>query len=445
MPDDDAVSGPDPAAVGAPATTRGTWQLLADRDFGGLFWGKVIGIVGVWAYAVSAAIAVFDATGSALAVGLVGAAQFVPQVLFAPLSGTWADRGDPRRQLLLGRVLCLVGAGALALWTHLVAPTGWTLAIGVLLGSLTVGMGFVVGGPAMQSVVPRLVSRSELPAAMALNSAPMTAGRVAGPVVGAALAAVTGPAAGFGVAALGQLIFLVLLLTVIRIPPIDRPAAGTDYTVRAAWRFVRSDGALLLLLIAVVAVMVGAEPSITLAPALADSLGAGTWLVGALTASFGVGSGVGLVLVGPLRRHGRANRPVTAGLVCLAAGMAVAAASPWAAGALAGFALAGTGFTLAVTSLSTAVLLRIPAHLRGRVMAFWMVAFVGSRPLASLMVGSISDAASPQLALASAVVVTSAAALVCWWRRPAEQASSQDVLDDVAPAEPDPVRPRRAG
>jgi len=391
-------------------------QLLLDRDFGGLFWGKVISIVGVWAFSVAAAIAVFEATGSTLAVGLVAGAQFVPQLVLAPLSGTWADRGDPRRQIILGRLLCLVGAGGLALWVQLVAPTGWGLALAVLLGSLTVGFGFSIGGPAMQSVTPRLVSREELPRAMGLNTAPMTVARVVGPVVGAALVAAMGPAAGIAVAALGQLVFLLLLLAV-RIPANEPRAADTDYSVRAAWRHVRSDPGLLLLLLAVTAVTFGAEPSITLAPALSADLGYGPEMVGALTATFGIGSAVGLLLASWLGRPERTVVLLLLGLGGLTAGMGTAAALPWLGGALAGFAIAGAGFTIGVTSVSTAVLLRVPEHLRGRVMAFWMICFVGFRPVASTLVGVVADAASVRWAIVTMVLATAAAMIAIARRR----------------------------
>ncbi|WP_420112101.1 MFS transporter [Pseudactinotalea sp.] len=390
------------------APPRSTARLLLDRDFGGLFWGKVISIVGVWAFSVATAIAVFDATGSTLAVGVVAGAQFVPQLVLAPLSGTWADRGDPRRQIILGRLLCLIGAGGLAAWVQLVEPAGWDLAVAVLLGSLTVGFGFSIGGPAMQSVTPRLVSRDELPRAMGLNTAPMTVARVAGPVVGASLVATLGPAAGIAVAALGQLAFLVLLVFV-RIPRNPPRESGTDYSVRAAWRHVRSDPGLLLLLLAVTAVTFGAEPSITLAPALAADLGSGAHLVGALTATFGLGSAVGLALVTWLSRPERTIVMLLTGLGCLTAGMGAAAALPWVAGAMAGFAIAGAGFTIGVTSVSTAVLLRVPDYLRGRVMAFWMICFVGFRPVASTLAGTVADAASVRWAILATVLVTAAA------------------------------------
>lgn len=387
---------------------RRTLQLLADRDFGGLFWGKLVSIVGIWAFSVATAIAVFDATGSTLAVGVVAGAQFVPQLVLAPASGSWADRGDPRRQIVLGRILCLAGTGTLAAWVHLAAPTGWTLAGGVLVGSLTVGLGFAVGGPAMQSVVPRLVTRDELPRAMGLNTAPMTVARVTGPVVGAALVAAVGPAAGIGAAALGQLVFLVLL-GVVRIPAAAPRDRDTDYSIRAAWQHVRADKGLLLLLLAVTGVTFGAEPSITLAPALAADMGGGPALVGALTATFGGGAAAGLLVLSWFGRPERTVTMVAVGLGALTGGMALAAALGWVAAALTGFAIAGAGFTIGLTSLSTAVLLRVPEHLRGRVMAFWMICFVGFRPVASALVGTVSDAASARWAIAATVVVTAVA------------------------------------
>lgn len=398
------------------AAPRSTLQLLLDRDFGGLFWGKLLSIVGVWAFSVATAIAVFDATGSTLAVGLVAGAQFVPQLVLAPASGTWADRGDPRRQIILGRLLCLIGAGGLAGWVQVVQPTGWSLATAVLIGSLTVGFGFSVGGPAMQSVVPRLVTREELPRAMGLNTAPMTVARVGGPVVGAALVTASGPAAGIAVGALGQVAFLVLLV-LVRIPPNERREENTDYSVRAAWRYVRSDRGLLLLLVAIVAVTFGAEPSITLAPALAADLGAGSTMVGALTATFGAGSALGLLVVTWLSQPDRTIALVLSGLGALTLGMGTAAALSWTAAALTGFAIAGAGFIIGVTSISTAVLLRIPEHLRGRVMAFWMICFVGFRPVASTLVGTISDAASVRWAVVATVLVTASAMVAVVRRR----------------------------
>ena len=94
------------AAVAA-LPPRGTVGLVLDRQFGVIFWGKLLSGIGVWIHAIVAAIVVFAATGSALWVGLVSVAQFIPQLFLSPLSGKWADRGNLAFQLVLGRLLCL--------------------------------------------------------------------------------------------------------------------------------------------------------------------------------------------------------------------------------------------------------------------------------------------------------------------------------------------------
>lgn len=172
----------------APAPARSALRLMFDPVFGVLFWGKMFSVVAVWTHGIVAAIVMYDATGSALMVGLVGVVQFAPQLIFSPTTGKWADTGNPARQILMGRVLCVLGSGAVALW---LALSEQHAAAAVLAGTLLVGIGFVVGGPAMQSIVPNLIRDGELSTAMALNSIPMTIGRMIGPVIGAYLAART--------------------------------------------------------------------------------------------------------------------------------------------------------------------------------------------------------------------------------------------------------------
>lgn len=405
---------------------RSAGALLVDRDFGLLCWGKLLSVVGVWVHSLVAGIAVYDATGSTVAVGLVSVVQFGPQLLFSPLSGKWADRGDAKRQLLVGRLLCLLGSGLLALWLLVSDPDGWHTAAAVLCCSLLVGLGFVIGGPAMQSVIPRLVTRDELPAAMALNTAPGTAARFAGPAVGAFLAAHYGASAGFGFAAFGHLVFGVALVF-IRVPPGEPVRKGTDYSVRAGLRHVWTDRPLLFLLAAVTAIGFGSEPTLTLAPALADELGGGAQLVGWLSASFGIGAAVGLAAVTSGTRAVRVEHFVVAGLSLMGAGMLVAALTGAAGVTLAGFGVAGAGFSIAMTSVSTAVQIRVPSVLRGRVMALWMVGFVGSRPLAALVVGLVADLVSVRGAVAVMSLAPLAALLVCrpsWLRRPVDVPSA---------------------
>ncbi len=390
--------------VGPPP--RGAVRLALDRRFGALFWGRLLSGGGVWTHSIVAAVVVFAATGSTLWVGLVSVAQFTPQLLLTPLSGRWADRGNVGRQIVYGRVLCTVGSATAALACAVGGSpdsrgdAGWILA-----ASLVVGLGFVVGGPAQQSIIPLLVRPAELPTAMALNSLPMTLARVVGPVGGALLAAYYSAALAFALAALTHAVCLVLLV-LAALPAGIELGADVDHRVRAAFRYVAGDRAMLVLLLAVAAIGFASEPSITLAPPLADRLGGDPGLVGRLTGAFGLGAALGYFGFSAASRRTGQPRVLVGGLVVMALSLASLALATTAAGALGGLAFAGAGFMVANSAAATLVQQRAPAELRGRIMALWMVGFVGSRPAAAAVQGFLADTVSvPAALLATAGVL----------------------------------------
>ena len=158
----------------------------------------------------------------------------------------------------------------------------------------------------MQSIVPRLVREGELSTAIALNSIPMTVGRMFGPAIGAYLAAHLGAAAGFAVSAGLHLVFA-MFLVVVRFPAPPERSPDADYRVRAALNYVWRDRPLLLALVAVTTVGFASDPSITLTPSLAEELDGGTQLVGLLSARLrdrrggrhgGAGDDAGRIAVG---------------------------------------------------------------------------------------------------------------------------------------------------
>ena len=386
---------------------------MVDPVFGALFWGKIFSIVAVWTHGIVAAIVIYDVTGSALMVGLVGVAQFAPQLVLSPTSGKWADTGNPARQILLGRVFCFAGSGVIAAWLF-VQPDlqGLSAAVPVLAGTLLVGVGFVIGGPAMQSIVPSLIRDGELSTAMALNSFPMTIGRIIGPAAGAYLVAHSGPAAAFAVSAVLHLIFTLMLLAV-HFPARPERRVGADYRVRTAVRYVLGDRPLLLALVAVAIVGVASDSSITLTPSLADQLGGDARLVGTLSALFGVGAAVGMATLALMRGRMASARVSVVGLIGLGGGCAMLTAATTPALAMVGFVLTGLGFGWAMTGLSTVVQERAPEELRGRIMALWLVAFLGSRPIAAAVLGGTADLFGVLAAFGIAASLCVIAAVVC--------------------------------
>lgn len=394
---------------------RGIWGLLADPVFGTFFAGKFLSTCGSWLHGLVAAIVAFHLTGSAFVVGLAGAAQFIPQLFLAPLSGRLADSGNAVTQMLVGRVLC--GIGSLSLATAiLVSPTAGHPVGGVpmVLGTtLVVGIGFVTGGPAMQAIVPAMIRPGEMGPAMALNSIPITTSRALGPAIGAVLTGLWGPGVALVVAAVAAFVHAAIVV-ILPLPSIAPKEEGADYSIGVAVRYVGEDRVLGLLLVALALTGLASDPSLTLAPSLADAAG-DDGLTGWITAAFGVGAIVGFFVLHAAEVRLGSGGIVRVGLAMMAASLGLAAiplGRPW---LLTAFVVGGLGMTLAFTGLTTLVQERSPDQLRGRIMALWFVAFVGTRPFGSAAIGLVADAVT----LEAALLLAAALALVgCWWCRP---------------------------
>jgi len=391
------------------------WVLLLDPHFGGMFWGKFFTFSGVLMHALVTSVLAYEATGSSVAVALVGGALFAPQIVLAPWSGAVTDRGHAVPQLVAGRLLCAAGGGGLAAWVAWGPHLGSWAEVSVMAAATSVvGIGLAIGGPALNSVVPQMVSTNELPLAMSLNMAPVSAGRILGPALGALALNAWGAAWALALAAMAQLVFAAIVAA-IRIPTGPRSSATPENGVRAACRHVVRDRPLLLLLVTVTALGFGSEPMLTLAPSFAADLGGDAALVGVLATSGGVGSALGLCVSIFLNRHVAQPRIAAMGVSLMVVGLLSCALVPQVRVASVAFAAIGIGFTIGMTSVSTLVQLRVPDELRGRVMALWMVGLVGARPATALFVGTWADLAGVRTAF---VAVAAVLAVVSWFCQP---------------------------
>lgn len=413
--------------TGAEDERARSWgRLLLDPRFGRFFAGRLLASAGVWVHNIAAAVLAYELSGSAFVVGMVSIAQFFPQIALGPLSGAAADRGDRKRQMILGRVVVAGSSLLLALWLWLTdAPAQVDLAV-LLVSCLLVGVGFVTGGPAMHAIVPSLVRPQEVAAAVTLNTAPVTLARAVGPVLGTGLAVTLGEPAAFAVAGLVNLAFAALLSTLVLAP--RQRSAGEDHRMRAAVAFLRHDPRTARLLMAVAVVGVGADPAITLTPSISTALSGGAGHTGTFASAFGAGAGAGFLVIPPVRKRLGLGRDGTVGLLVTAAGLAglvLVTSVAWAATA---FVVAGIGMTLSLTSLSSQLQERLPDGLRGRIMALWSMGYLGSRPLAAAVDGAIADLVSVEAAL----VLVSAVVIAAAW------ASRGGRRDPVAPWPPVP-------
>ncbi|WP_165492297.1 MFS transporter [Egibacter rhizosphaerae] len=393
------------------ATPRSTPALLTDRTFGPWFAGNLLSNSGNWLHNVAAAVVVFNLTGSALLVGLATAAQFASLAVLAPWAGALSDRIDRRRLLLGGQAVAATSAAALATIAVTLGLEGHAGAWTVIAATGGIGVGIAFASPALNALVPALVPDEDLESGVALTSLTFNVGRALGPAAGGIILATVGASTAFAVNAFSFLALIGVLL-VIRPRPLGQPEADGDRSVRAGLRYVRSEATLFALLLGVGTIGFASDPVNTLTPALAGSLGGGDGLVAFLVSAFGVGAAATALATGRLQRALGLATVARAGALLLAVGLVAAAVAPTIPVALGAYVLMGIGFLLGLTSFTALLQRRVREDLRGRVMALWAVAFLGTRPVAALVDGAAADAFGVRPAFVIPVAVALAGTIV---------------------------------
>ncbi|MAT06926.1 MAG: hypothetical protein CL424_17985 [Acidimicrobiaceae bacterium] len=385
--------------------------LLRDRVFAPFFFANSLSNTGNWFQNVAAGIVVYDLTGSNTAVGAVSIVQFIATMLLTPWMGALTDRVNRRHMLLAGQSIAFAGASALAVTVIVVGIDGLPGPWPIYAATAVIGLGAATILPSLQAVVPSLVERRDLDRAIALNSMTFNIARSVGPIAAGATVAALGAEWAFGINALTFVPLLVVLL-VIRPRGEVEPDDGATTGVGEGVAWVRERPAVIAVLVATLAVGWTSDPFSTLMPAMAETLGGGDATVGLLVGSFGLGAAVtapffdrviGLV--------GRA-RVVPTALAIVAVGLTTLALAPVTAVALLGALLSGSGFLLGVTGTNSELQKAMPEQLRGRVMAWWSVAFLGCRPVAAVVDGAVADLTDVRVAIGVAAAVALSASLI---------------------------------
>jgi MFS family permease len=326
-------------------------------------------------------------------VGVVNFAQFAAVIALAPWAGTAADRYDRRRLMLVAQLVAIAVTTLLAL---IAAADAATPAIVIVL-ALVLGTTTAFSTPAMQALVPLLVPPHELMGAMALNSVTFNLARAIGPVVGTVIIAHLGIPAAFGLNAFSYLALVVALLVIHPRPQGARPQGRVR--MRDSWVLLK-DRRLAMMLLAVAALSVGADSLNTLTPGFATQIfGQPDTMAGVLVGAFGTGAVAAAFFAS--RPVAVAERRIAVMLAALGGGMVGFALAPTMLVALPLLAIGGFGYLAANTTATTAIQLGVDDHLRGRAMALWSIAFLGVRPIASLIDGAL---AAINLRLAGVVI-----------------------------------------
>ena len=418
-----------------------TFRSLHIRNYRLYFIGQTISVSGTWMQSVALAWLVVHylapKSERGVDVGITLALQFLPMLLLGAWGGLVADRVDKRRLL----VTTQVSAGVLALALGILVltgpgPAGHATLWEVYILSLLLGVVNMFDNPARQTFVIEMVGTQDLPNAVSLNSIVMNGARVIGPALSGVLIATVGLGVCFVVNAGSYAAVIVALMLMRRaeLHPaqrVERAKGQLREGVRYAWRTPNLRDPLLLVFV----VGLLAYNFTVILPLFAQETfhgGAGTFAL--LTSLMAGGAVIGGLVVA---NRGKPNIHRLTGVgIAFGAMIGAVALSPNLVSASVLLVVMGAFSIAFIATANATIQLRVEPTMRGRVMALYAMGFLGTTPIGAPLVGWISQASSPRVALLVGAVATMAASSVTRLRHRPEHRRIEAMAPVVDKAEP---------
>jgi len=388
---------------------RSTFRSLHVRNYRIYFFAQSISVSGTWMQSVAQAWLVLrlaPASRAGIDLGLVVALQFLPMLLFGTYGGLIADRVDKRRLLYATQGVAGLLALVLGILTVSHSVELWQVYL------VATGLGFVnmFDNPARQTFVIEMVGKDDLPNAVSLNSVVMNGARVIGPAIGGVLIATVGLSTCFFVNA-ASYVAVIIGLSLMHRGELRRTAtvkrAGGQ--LRAGFRYVWKTPGIRdpLILVAVVGTL-AYNFQVVLALLAKYTFHGGAGIYSALTSLMGAGAVLGGLAVAA-RSRPDIHRLTVVGMV-FGSLIVCLALAPSLALALVVVVPMGAASIAFIATANATLQLRAEPSMRGRVMALYAIAFLGTTPIGAPLVGWISQETSPRVALLVGGVSTVAAA-----------------------------------
>ena len=385
--------------------------LRSSRDFRLLYISRTVTALGTQATEVALLVQARQLTGSTLAVGLLGAVEVVPLVVFGLYGGVLADRFDRRRLMVWCEAALGICAALLVLNALARRPAVWPLyAVTALMIAI-----YAVQRPSVDASIPRVIPRDQLTAASALLSMSQNVSVIAGTTLGGALAAGPGPQFVYGLDVASFAVSFCFLFLVRPLPAAtgeQTPAGPGLRRIADGLAYARRRPDLLGSYLADLAAMMLAYPN-ALFPFVAADLHA-AWAVGLMFAAPSVGAIAVTVLSGwmsRVRRHGLAIAASAAAWGLLIAGFG---AAPDLGLALACLVLAGAADMVSGIFRDTLWNQTIPDTLRGRLAGVELLSYGVGPSVGQIRAGAVAGVTSPRFSLVSGgLLCVGAVGLVC--------------------------------
>ncbi|HTQ12136.1 MAG TPA: MFS transporter [Fimbriimonadaceae bacterium] len=383
----------------------GAFRALQYRNYRLFFGGQTLSLVGSWMETVAMGWLVWRLTGSSLLLGTVAFCSQIPAFIVSPVAGITAEKYDKRKILTITQSLMALEAFVLAALTLTGIIRPWH----IILTSVFVGIVSAFDMPTRQSFVITIVEdKKVLGNAIALNSAQFNIARLIGPAIAGVTVAAIGEGYCFLIngisfaAVLGALAMMRLYPHMIRDDQLERPLERVRQGATYAWN--HKPISYLLQLMAITSLVSGAY-SVMLPILTSRIFHRGSEVFGLMYSAVAVGALIAVAML--------ATRPSVVGLgrwifyasVIFNLGLIGLAFSPVLWVALISLVVVGFGSMKHMASTNSVIQTLVDDRMRGRVMAFYMMSFVGTMPIGSFVGGLLADRIGPQNTLAASAAV----------------------------------------
>jgi MFS family permease len=383
-------------AASAPAISP--WAPFGQRAFAFLWIATVVSNIGTWMHDVASGWLMTELSPSPMMVAAVQAATTLPVFLLALPAGALADIIDRRRLLL-----CVnIAMGLLTATFATLAALGAVTPPVLLLFTFLLGSGAAFAAPAWQSIVPRLVPREQLQAAIALNSTGINISRAIGPALSGFLIVSLGIAWPFALNAISYIGIIGALIwwRPASVQTSHLPPEHVGEAIITGLRHAFNNTGLRATLLRAAGFFLFASAYWSMLPLIArDQLGGGAGLYGSLLAASGAGAVLGAVFLPRLRRKLGPNRTVMAGTLGTAATLTALALVPLVASALVAALVTGFAWIMVLSTLNVSAQTSLPDWVRARGLAIFLTTFFGSMAAGSLIWGQVASLAGIPAAL----------------------------------------------
>jgi MFS family permease len=390
----------------------GNLRSFRHRNYRILYPANAVSNIGTWAQRIAQDWLVLELTNnSGTYLGLVTAVQFLPILLFSLHGGKFADRFNKRKALILTNVLG--GASSLVLGILVVTESVYLWQVFALAGVL--GLSNAIDGPVRQSFTTEIVGPDDLPNAVSLNSANFNAGRLIGPAVSGGLIAAFGTGPSFLVNGLSYCFVIAALFQLNEKTFFRQDQKKSDGNIREGLKYVRSRPDIYVVLLIVFFISTfGLNFQIFNALMATKEFGLGPASFGLMGTFVAIGSFTGAVGSARLERF-RSTKFVIKGGIVFSISVIVLSVLPTFTTYMIWLPICGVSALTTLVSANSIVQTSSDPAIRGRVMGFYLLIFMGGTPFGSPLIGVMTEVIGIRPTIAICGLIPLLTSIVIWF------------------------------